>query len=115
MQQLLPVLTSIGIIIGVAILREHSKLAAAILASAPMNVPLALWVTFGSEIENPAVINGFMRSVMWGLGASTIWILVVWFCISQGMRLLPAIGLGYLAWGMLIGLMWWFGILRIGS
>ena len=42
-QKLLPVATSIGIIVLVAILRERSRTLAAIFATMPINMPLAIW------------------------------------------------------------------------
>jgi len=101
-QKTLPVITSIAIIIGVAILRDRSKTLAAILATMPINIPLALWVVFGAGAHEQSDVESFVRALLPGIVATTVWIAVVFLALHYGMRLLPAVLVGYAVWAMLI-------------
>ncbi len=101
-QKILPVLTSIAIIIAVAVLRDRSKTLAAILATMPINIPLALWVVFGAGDFEQLDVELFVRALLPGIIATTIWIAVVFVALHFGVRLLPAVFVGYMVWGMLI-------------
>lgn len=101
-QKTLPVLTSIAIIIGVAILRDRSKTLAAILATMPINIPLALWVVFGAGAHEQSDIEPFVRALLPGIIATTVWIAVVFLTLHCGVRLLPAVLVAYVAWAALI-------------
>jgi hypothetical protein len=102
LQKTLPVITSIAIIIAVAILRDRSKTLAAILATMPINIPLALWVVFGTGSHEQRDVELFVRALLPGIIATTVWIAVVFVALHFGMRLLPAVGIGYVVWGVLI-------------
>jgi hypothetical protein len=101
-QKLIPVVTSILIIIAVAILRDRSKTLAAILATMPINIPLALWVVFGAGNYDLREAESFTRALLPGIAATMAWIAVVFVSLHFGLRLLPAVLLGYVAWGALI-------------
>jgi hypothetical protein len=103
-QKLLPVVTSILIIIAVAILRDRSKTLAAILATMPINIPLALWVVFGAGNYEQRDAEVFVRALLPGIIATTVWIAVVFLALHFGVRLLPAVLVGYAVWGALIAL-----------
>ena len=114
-QKALPVITSIGIILLVALLRERSRTAAAIFASMPINIPLALWVVFGSgDAVDPAAEALFLRNIGVGLVTTLIWVLIVFGAVKFGWNLLPAIIVGYMVWAALTALWFQVGLLRIG-
>ena len=48
LQDILPVLVSIAVIVLVAVVEKQSKLIAAITATMPMTAPLALWIVYSS-------------------------------------------------------------------
>jgi len=101
-QKILPVITSIVIIIAVAFLRDRSKTLAAILATMPINIPLALWVVFGTGDFEQRDIELFVRALLPGIIATTIWIAVVFLALHFGVQLVPAVFLGYAVWAVLI-------------
>jgi hypothetical protein len=114
-QKMLPVVTSIGIILIVALLRERSRTAAAIFASMPINIPLALWVVFGSGGPiDPAAEALFLRNIGVGLLTTLVWVAIVFGGVKFGWNLLPAIIVGYLVWGALTALWFRIGLLRVG-
>jgi hypothetical protein len=102
LQKSLPVITSIAIIIGVALLRERSRTLAAILATMPINIPLALWVIFGLSDYTKRDAELFVQSLLPGIIATTVWIVVVLMAVRWGANLLPAVLIGYAAWGALL-------------
>lgn len=63
-QKIFPVLTSIAIIIVVAILRDRSRAVAAVLATMPINIPLALWIVSSGSDNDPQVMSDFVRSLI---------------------------------------------------
>ena len=97
-QKALPVITSILIILLVAFLRDRSKTLAAILATMPINIPLALWVVFGTGNYEQRDVEVFVRALLPGIIATTIWIAVVFGALHFGVRLVPAVGIGYAVW-----------------
>jgi hypothetical protein len=111
--KVLPVLVSIVIILIVAFLRDRSRAAAVILATMPINLPLALWVTFGGDDSSQLVITAFVRSLLWGLAATCLWLIAVYLMVRAGNGLLRAIGAGYLLWGASVAMLFVFGILAI--
>ena len=112
-QKLFPVLTSIAIILVVALLRDRSRPLAAVLATMPINIPLALWVISSGSGGDIKVMSDFVRSLIIGLIPSLIWLGVVFFAIRAGWGVLAAIGAGYGVWVMLIAGLFYFGVLAM--
>jgi hypothetical protein len=112
-QKIFPVATSIAIILAVALLRDRSRAAAAVLATMPINVPLALWVVASGSGDDPKVVADFTRSLIAGLVPSLIWLGVVFLAVRAGWGVLPAIGAGYVVWAALIAGLFWLGALAL--
>lgn len=102
LQRMLPVISSILIILGVAFLRERSRTLAAILATMPINIPLGMWVLFGSGDFDPSMAQAFIRALVPGLAATVVWVLVVWLMTGMGVSLGLSILSGYAVWGALV-------------
>lgn len=112
-QKALPVLTSIGIILVVAVLRDRSRTVAAIVATMPINVPLALWVVSAGGSDSP-VLADFMRSALLSLIPSILWLGVVYWALRAGWAVWPAVGVGYVVWAVLIAGLFYTGAIRLG-
>ena len=100
-QKALPVITSIGIILLVAFLRDRSKTLAAILATMPINIPLGLWVVFGGN-ENQQAEMLFLRALIPGLAATMVWVVAVYVLVRLGASLWAGIAGGYVVWAALV-------------
>jgi hypothetical protein len=111
LQKSLPVVTSIAIILVVAVLRDRSKTLATIFATMPINMPLALWVLVSAGPENGDVLATYVRSFIIGLVPAFVWLGVVYVGLKLGWTLLGAIAGGYVIWAILIGGLYGFGIL----
>ncbi len=99
-----PVIVSILIIIAVAIVRAHSRTAAAVLATMPINVPLALWVVYAGAGGDRTIMEQFTQSMVVAIGPTVVFILVVWLAARAGWRLAPMLMAGYLSWAAGLGL-----------
>ena len=102
-QTILPVLISILIIIIVAIVQRYSRTAAGILAVMPVTAPLAIWVTYSANAGSNRVFQDFTLSLVLGILATVAFLLVTWLAARAGWTLVPSIMLGYLVWGISVG------------
>ncbi len=112
LQKTFPVITSILIILIVAALRDRSRALAAVLATMPINVPLALWIVSSSSSGDPKQMTEFVRSLMISLVPTFLWLGIVFLAIRAGWNLWAAIGAGYGVWAMLIAGLFMVGVLR---
>jgi uncharacterized membrane protein len=111
--KVLPVVTSILIILAVAVLRERSRTLSAILGTMPINMVLALWIVVGAPDATPSMTAGFVRSLLIGMVPTLIWLVVVYVAVRGGWALWPAVATGYAVWGGLIAATFWTGIFSI--
>lgn len=102
-EKVLPVLISIIVIIGVAVLRETSKPLAGILATMPINVPLALWIVTSAEAGRQEAVTQFTDAMLIGIVPTVAFILVVWAGARAGWSLWALIGTGYGGWLLTLG------------
>lgn len=104
-QKILPVLISIGIIILVAVLRNQSRTIAAIAATMPINIPLAIWIfNAGVSPSEPDALVHFIESMMIGLIPGVIFLFVAYLAARAGWSTLPIILAGYAAWAVSLGI-----------
>ena len=100
LQEVVPVLLSILVIILVAILEKQSKLFAAITATMPLTAPLTLWIVYTSNAGEKTAVTQFSLSLLLGLLPSLAFLVTVWLGARAGMKLLPMILSGYGVWAM---------------
>lgn len=112
-QKIFPIFTSIAIILVVAVLRDRSRALAAVLATMPINIPLALWIVSSGAGGDAQVSAEFVRSLVISLIPSWAWLGVVFLGIRAGWGVLWAIGAGYGVWVMLIAGLFYFGVLAM--
>ena len=103
LQRFGPVGASILIIIVIAILRERSRVVAAITATMPMNVTLALWLVYSAEGTTQSDVVGLVRSMALGVFATFCWLVAVWAGARAGLRLGWLLAAGYGTWALLLG------------
>jgi hypothetical protein len=93
-------LISIVVLTAVAVVQRSSRLAAALTATMPLTIPLALWIVTAGAKGDPQVAAEFGRGLLWSIWPTVIFVVVVWAATRAGWRLAPTIGAGYLAWGL---------------
>ena len=98
LQDILPVILSIAVIILVAILEKQSKLFAALTATMPLAAPLALWIVYSSNAGDKTVMSQFSLSLLLGVLPTLAFLVTVWLAARAGMKLVPMIVTGYGVW-----------------
>jgi len=100
-QRVLPVVISIIIIIGVAILRQYSKMLAAVLVTMPLNVTMGLLIIFsGSESDPTAARLEFAQNLLVNIFPTVFFLIVVFIVVRAGWSLLPSLIAGYSVWAL---------------
>ena len=111
MQDVVPVLISIVVIILVAVIEKHSKLAAAVTATMPLTIPLSLWIVYSSAEGEKLAVEAFTRSLAIGIIPTIGFVLAVWLAARAGLKLAPMLALGYGVWGVVLVLI--LGLKRV--
>jgi len=96
--RVLPVIVSIAIIITIAVLREYSKTLAAIAATMPINLPLGMWLVYGSSTQEE--MEQFVRSLFLNMLPTMIFVAIAWWGTRAGWKLVPMIAAGYAGWAI---------------
>jgi len=115
LQKALPIITSIVIILIVALLRERSRTLAAIFGTMPINMPLVMWIVWSTPDTNQTAMVGFVRSLIIGMVPTLLWLAIVFIALRAGWGLLSALLSGYVAWGILLAVAIQVGLLRINQ
>lgn len=104
MTEILPVLLSVATIVVVAVVERHSKAVAAVTATMPIGVPLALWVVIArNQGRRQEVMTVLTREMLVGIVGTVVFLVVAYFAARAGWRLLPVIVAGYAGWGATLG------------
>jgi len=103
--RIIPVILSILVIIVVAIVQERSRFLAAIVATMPVSAPLALWVVYTANRDQPEKVEGFSLSMVGGLIATGAFVIASWLSLRMRLSLAPSILIGYAAWAVVAILM----------
>ena len=107
LQQIVPVAISIAVIIFIAMVQAHSKTIAAITATMPLTVPLALWVVYTAGGDNrQQIIADFTGSMLIGVGATLVFTLALWLAARAGLGLIPMLAAAYGAWAAALLASW---------
>ena len=99
-QDIVPVLLSIIVIILVAVFEKQSKLFAAITATMPLGIPLALWIVYSSNGGDKQVVSQFSLSLLLSFIPTLAFVITIWFAARAGMKLVPMLLTGYSVWGV---------------
>ncbi len=107
--KVLPVVVSMLVIIIVALLSERSKQLAAITATMPLGLPLAMWIAYSrfEEETRQEEFVSFNGSLFIGLVATTVFFIVSYIASRQGLKLLPTVIAGYIGWAVVLAISQW--------
>ena len=103
-QNILPVVASIAIIILVAIIEKQSKFVAAITVVMPIAAPLSLWIVYAANDGDRQVMIDFSQGMLIGILPTLGFLLAAWLGSRAGLKLIPMILMGYSVWGVGVGL-----------
>ena len=99
-QEISRILIAFAVIVAVTVMQKQSKFIAAITATMPINVPLAIWILYSSTGGDRISMQAFTRSLVLGIFPTLGFLLVVWLAFRADARLAPALVLGYVMWGV---------------
>ena len=112
--EILPVGVSITVLILVALIQRQSKVVAAVTATMPVTIPLALWIVYSSTKGERKSIGLFAGGLVSGIIPTVAFVLSIWLSTRSGLKLVPTILVGYLTWGLTLAVMFivrrWMGI-----
>ncbi len=101
-QDVVPVIISISVIIIVSLLQRYSKLFAAVTATMPLTIPLALWIVYTAAQGERAQIEEFTRSLVIGVIPTLAFTLALWIGARAELKLIPMLVVGYVVWGVVL-------------
>ena len=104
-QQVVPVVASILTIIVIAAVRVYSKTLAAITATMPVTIPLALWIVYADSNGDQTTVVQFVEALSITVVANLFFVLAMWLAARAGWRLAPLVLAGYFAWSIALALM----------
>ena len=106
--EVVPIIISIVVIILVAVLEKQSKLVAAVTATMPLTIPLALWIVYASSQGERLAVERFTHSLLIGVVPTVSFTVAIWLAARAGLKLVPMLALGYSVWAgvlaVLVGL-----------
>jgi hypothetical protein len=112
-RRMLPVIVSILIIIAVAILRNQSRLLAVILATMPINIPLALWVLSSGDSFQQSDYANVMQNIFFGLIPTFVFVMIMLLAARASWQLAPMLLVGYLGWAIVLGIGLALGVFKV--
>lgn len=100
LQDTLPVVLSIVIIIAVALVQKQSRLAAALTATMPLTAPLALWIVYASSSGDRQAVTQFSQGMLLGIFPSIGFLFAAWLATRAGFTLVPTLLISFLVWAI---------------
>ena len=100
--EIVPVITSVVVLILVALLEKQSKLFAAVTATMPLTMPLALWIVYSTNQGERAAVEKFTGGLIVGIIPTVAFAVAVWLASRAGMKLAPILTIGYAVWGVVL-------------
>jgi hypothetical protein len=86
----------------VALVSDRSRAAAGILATAPINIPIILWVLWGNTGGDHAGMATVSRSMLIGLASTACFTAVCWWGFRQRWSFGQILAMGYTAWALVV-------------
>jgi len=111
--EIVPVGVSMVVILTVAVVQKQSKLVAAVTATMPVTIPLALWIVYSSNQGDQAAVTHFTQSMLIGIVPTVSFIVAVGLAARLGLKLVPMIATGYATWAAVLALI--IGLRRVLS
>jgi hypothetical protein len=100
----IPVLVSILIIIVIAVVRTRSETLAAVTATMPVTIPLALWIVYSGASGDQGAVLRFIEALFITMLANLFFIGAIWLAARAGWRLVSLLIGGYVAWSVALAL-----------
>jgi len=104
-----PVVASVLVIVLVAIVQEHSRHLAAIIATMPLTAPLGMWIVFTASEGDQRQTADFVASMAVGSAASLVFVLACWLGLRQAWGFAVTLVVASAIWLTIVSLPHWVG------
>jgi len=98
-QEISRIVIAFAVIVAVALLQKQSKLIAAITATMPVNVPLAMWLLYSATGGDGVSMREFAKSLVVSILPTVGFLLVAWLALRADIKLGPTLLASYAIWG----------------
>ncbi len=92
------ILIGCALITAVALISDRSRSLAGILGTAPITIPIVLWIIWSKSASDDADLELTARSMLLGIASTACFIAVCWYGFGRRWPFALTIGAGYLAW-----------------
>jgi hypothetical protein len=96
------ILIGCALITLVALVSERSRAAAGILSTAPINIPIILWILWGNTGGDHAGMQTVSRSMLVGLFSTACFTAICWWGFKQRWSFGQIVATGYVAWAIVV-------------
>jgi hypothetical protein len=102
MPAILRILVGCLLITVVALISDRSKTLAGILATAPINIPIILWILWGNSEGDYRDLQAVTRSMLTGIFSTACFIALCWFGFGRRWSFSQILATGYLVWALVV-------------
>jgi len=95
LQDVLPVILSVAVIIAIAVIEKQSKLIAAITSTMPLGMPLALWIVWAGNDGDRGAIQEFTSGMAISIVPTLGFLAAIWVASRVGLKLVPVLAIGF--------------------
>ena len=92
------ILVGCALITAVALISDRSRTMAGILGTAPINIPIVLWIIWSKSESTYADIELTSRSMLLGIASTACFIAVCWYGFGRRWPFALTMGAGYIIW-----------------
>ena len=92
------ILIGCALITTVALVSDRSSTMAGILGTAPINIPIVLWIIWSKSASDYADVELTSRSMLLGIASTACYIGVCWYGFGRRLPFALTMAAGYLAW-----------------
>ena len=94
------ILVGCALLTAVALISDRSRTLAGILGTAPINIPIILWIIWSKSESSYTDMELTSRSMLLGIASTACFIAVCWYGFGRRWSFALTIGAGYLVWAM---------------
>jgi hypothetical protein len=98
LERALPVAVSVLVIVAVAVVQQRSRPLAALLATMPLTMPLAMWIVFAASGDSHRQTAEFVGSMLVGQVAGVVFVVACWMALGRQWPLPAVLLVGAVGW-----------------
>ena len=96
------VLVGYVLITAVALISDRSRVLAGIVGTAPINIPIILWIIWGKSDGDYTGLQDVTRSMLIGIVSTACFIALCWFGFNRRWSFLQTLAVGYIVWAVVV-------------